>query len=99
MEYIMKIGPIENKAAPATVGVERKGTTAGKPMPAIEASAKVDLSAGVQGANGTSVAEFDSAKVERIAQAIRDGSYRINADAIADKLIGNATELLVRPNQ
>ena len=37
---------------------------------------------------------FDQAKVDRIAQAIRDGNYQINADAIADKLISNAQELL-----
>jgi negative regulator of flagellin synthesis FlgM len=99
MEYIMKIGPIESNAAPAAAGVERKANASGKPAPAVEASAKVDLSAGLQGTAAAGPAEFDSAKVERIAQAIRDGSYRINADAIADKLISNATELIARPNQ
>jgi negative regulator of flagellin synthesis FlgM len=39
---------------------------------------------------------FDSAKVERIAQAIREGSFSINPDAIADKLLSNAQELLDR---
>lgn len=39
-------------------------------------------------------AEFDAAKVERISQAIADGSYKINAEAIADKLIANAQEVL-----
>ena len=39
---------------------------------------------------------FDAAKVERIAQAIRDGQLKINAGAIADKLISNAQELLDR---
>ena len=37
---------------------------------------------------------FDSAKVDRIAGAIRDGKFKINAEAIADKLIVNAEELL-----
>ena len=37
-----------------------------------------------------------SAKVERIAQAIRDGKLTVNAGAIADKLIANAQELLDR---
>ena len=37
-----------------------------------------------------------SAKVERIAQAIRDGKFSINAEVIADKLITNAEELLGR---
>jgi negative regulator of flagellin synthesis FlgM len=39
---------------------------------------------------------FDAAKVERIAQAIRDGTLQIDAGAIADKLIANAQELLDR---
>ena len=99
MEYIMKIGPIENTAAPATAGVERKANATGKPAPAVEASAKVDLSAGLQGTAAAGPAEFDSAKVERIAQAIRDGKFTVNPEAIADKLIVNAQELLGRkPN-
>jgi negative regulator of flagellin synthesis FlgM len=39
---------------------------------------------------------FNAAKVERIAQAIRDGSFSVNAGAIADQLIANAQELLDR---
>jgi negative regulator of flagellin synthesis FlgM len=39
---------------------------------------------------------FDAAKVERIAQAIRDGKFTVNPEAIADKLIVNAEELLGR---
>ena len=39
-------------------------------------------------------ADFDTAKVERIAQAIRDGKFQVNAEAIADRLIANAQELL-----
>jgi len=34
--------------------------------------------------------------VDRIAQAIRDGQFKINPEAIADKLIQNAEELLGR---
>lgn len=41
-------------------------------------------------------AEFDAQKVEAIRQAIADGTYRVNPEAIADKLIANARELLDR---
>ena len=39
---------------------------------------------------------FDSAKVDRIRQSISDGTYKVNPEAIADKLIANAQDLLGR---
>jgi negative regulator of flagellin synthesis FlgM len=42
-------------------------------------------------------AEFDAEKVSRIAQAIAEGKFTVNPEAIADKLIANAQELLSRP--
>lgn len=95
----MKIGPLENKPAAGVerpAGSERKADVSKSgPGASSAASAKVELSA-TAAALSTDAAEgsFDQAKVERIAQAIRDGSYQINADAIADKLISNAQELL-----
>jgi negative regulator of flagellin synthesis FlgM len=62
-----------------------------------EASAKVTLSGAANGLSTAGVeGSFDSAKVDRIKKAIEDGSYKVNADAIADKLIANAKELLSR---
>lgn len=51
-------------------------------------------STGVQAAG----AEFDAEKVDRIRREIEQGSYRVNPEAIADKLLTNARELLGRPN-
>lgn len=91
----MKIGPLESKPV-ATPAAERKNA----PAPAqtrAEPSAKVALSPAASSLAGASVdPTFDSAKVERIAQAIRDGKFTVNAEAIADKLIVNAEELLGR---
>ena len=69
---------------------------------AIEAVVAIDVDVDVAAApvaaapqRGTgAAADIDTAKVERIAQAIADGSYKVNAEAIADKLIANAQEVL-----
>jgi anti-sigma28 factor (negative regulator of flagellin synthesis) len=37
--------------------------------------------------------------VAKIAQAIRDGQFEVNAEAIADKLIANTRELLAPRSQ
>jgi negative regulator of flagellin synthesis FlgM len=89
----MKIGPIESSPV-GTPAAERKGQAA--PTPAQpEQSAQVALSPAALA--GVSVdPTFDAAKVERIAQAIRDGKFAVNAEAIADKLIVNAEELIGR---
>jgi negative regulator of flagellin synthesis FlgM len=89
----MKIGPLDIKPAPSTTVAERKGTAA--PTAAGEPSARVELSSqATRAGNEASRGDFDSDKVQRIAQAIRDGKFQVNADAIADKLIANAQELL-----
>lgn len=92
----MKIGHLDKQPPVAPVAGERKPSGTPAQNPSAEASAKVDLSAAAAALAGEPGVEasFDAAKVERIAQAIRDGKFEINADAIADKLIANAQELL-----
>ena len=46
--------------------------------------------------SGGAASEFDAEKVARMSEAIASGSFKINAEAIADKLIANAQELLVK---
>jgi negative regulator of flagellin synthesis FlgM len=91
----MKIGHLENKAALAPLATERKTATATGTGP--EASAKVLLSSSASMlSTAAGETSFDQAKVDRIAQAIRDGRFTVNAEAIADRLIANAEELLGR---
>ncbi|WP_157267566.1 flagellar biosynthesis anti-sigma factor FlgM [Azohydromonas aeria] len=95
----MKIGPFDTSSTRAAASGERASTRAAGSSDAAassESSTQVALSstAALLGGGDPS---FDTAKVERIAQAIRDGSFRIDAGAIADKLIDNAQELLARP--
>ena len=89
----MKIGTFETKP-PSTQPAERK-TAAASSTKGAEPSAQVALSTAATALSSpASDPTFDTAKVERIAQAIRDGKFKVNADAIADKLIINAQELL-----
>ncbi|OGB02037.1 MAG: flagellar biosynthesis anti-sigma factor FlgM [Burkholderiales bacterium RIFCSPHIGHO2_12_FULL_69_20] len=93
----MKIGHLENQAATPAAS-ERKSAAATPSTAAgtsVEASAKVALSPTVSQLTAvSSEGVFDVEKVQRISDAIRDGKFVVNADAIADKLIANAQELL-----
>jgi negative regulator of flagellin synthesis FlgM len=92
----MKIDPLDAKSVPAASTAERRPAAPATPGGA-EPSARVDLSASAAlRSEGLSEPTFDAAKVERIAQAIRDGKFQVNAGVIADKLIANAQELLGR---
>jgi negative regulator of flagellin synthesis FlgM len=100
----MKIGHNLDKPAPAaTVGSPAPASDATKANTATaipgtaDASAKIALSSEATGLiQGGSSSEFDAEKVARISQAIDDGTFKINAEVIADKLIANAQELLVK---
>lgn len=98
----MKIGHLDNRPAVTPAATERKGgagdaaATQATGKAATEASAQVELSSAALGSGKDGVAEFDSEKVQRIAQAIREGKFTVNPEAIADKLIANAQELLSR---
>ncbi len=94
----MKIGPVDTSippVAPANGAAAAAGS--GKPAPAAatpEASTKVALSPAAAKLVNESNADFDTEKVSRIAQAIRDGQFKVNADAIADKMIVQSQEFL-----
>ena len=105
----MKIGnPADTSAATALTPSRAAASDADKTASAaiapvaqaaggVEASAQVALSntasalrSGVADVSG----EFDAGKVDRIGQAIANGTFKVNPEVIADKLIANAQELL-----
>ena len=79
------------EAAKATAGVQATGAAN------VDASATVALSSTASTLlSGGASGEFDADKVARIAGQIADGSFKVNPEAIADKLIANAQELLTK---
>ncbi len=102
----MTIGSTSNKiqglpvasaaTGPAVTSANARSSGEAAAVASTEASAQVALSSTAASllSGSTGAAEFDSAKVERISQAIENGDFKIDAGAIADKLIANAAELL-----
>jgi negative regulator of flagellin synthesis FlgM len=100
----MKIGPAPEKpvsqaASPAEQAASEsaKALAAGTSVVVAAAGTKVELSSTASTLLSTGAsAEFDADKVARVSQAIDNGSFKINPEAIADKLIANAQELLTQ---
>jgi len=94
----MKIGQTENTPLTPTVGERKSGAAATPLAPAgigLEPSARVALSPTVsQLVADSAQGVFDTAKVQRISDAIRNREFKVDPEAIADKLIANAQELL-----
>ena len=92
---VEKSGTASQKRSQGTSTTARP--TADTSSSAPEASTQLDLSSTatqlLQGTGGQSDT-FDAAKVQRITQAISEGKFSVNADAIADKLLSNAQEVL-----
>ncbi len=105
----MKIG--QTGAAPAISQVagnnagntEPQGTgkagKAGATAATNNTSTSVKLSNTAQALLDGAEGGFDQAKVDRVRQSISDGTYKINPEAIADKLIANAQEVLGKVGQ
>ena len=98
----MKIGNPVDKTAGVGAVTPARSTQAGETAKSQEAAAQHDPSAKVELSSTASTllssdassADFDADKVARIAQAIADGKFEINAEKIADRLIANAHEVL-----
>jgi negative regulator of flagellin synthesis FlgM len=101
----MKIGNPSDKpnGASGVGGTRTEGAAPSKPSGktksldgGVDSSAKVTLSSAASTLLGGTDPAFDAKKVESVKQAIDDGSYKVDPEVIADKLISNAKELLSR---
>lgn len=103
----MKIGnPADKPVALPVAGTHAAAAEAAKSAAAApaaasasggsDASAKVELSSTASTLLSGTAGEFDAEKVARVSQAIAGGTFKVNPEAIADKLIANAQELLTK---
>jgi negative regulator of flagellin synthesis FlgM len=88
-------GPQKAAAAP-TAGAEAAAAAAPAAAAKPQAGVTVTLSPTSQAmsAGGSSSDVFNAEKVEAMKQAIASGSFQVNPEAIADKMLSNAAEML-----
>lgn len=102
----MKIGNSDTPQPLATTTLTTSRATADSKAnapaaaPSADASTQVAISSAatslLQGTGGVTAAnaDFNAEKVAQVAAAIESGTFKPNPEAIADKLIANAQELL-----
>lgn len=89
-------GPQKSAESP-TAGAEAAAAgAAAKPQPSAGVTVTLSSSAtqAMSGAGGSGNDVFNTDKVEAMKAAIADGSFKVNAEAIADKMLSNAAEML-----
>lgn len=94
----MKIGSTHEMTPAATEPSVRGTRSAGQAAALAPASPVAGDHATVSAAGAQlgslGAGDFDQAKVDAIRQAIRDGRFTVNPEAIADRLIADAAALL-----
>ncbi|MFP8834696.1 flagellar biosynthesis anti-sigma factor FlgM [Hydrogenophaga sp. XSHU_21] len=96
----MKVDSSADSYIGSVAGGPQKAAT--QPSAAVEAAAKPAAGAPQPGvtvtlssASGAAGGEvFNAEKVEAMKQAIASGTFKVNPEAIADKLLSNAAEML-----
>ena len=76
-------------AAEGAAKSAQAASTAGVPVTVSTAARALDQSPRTTG-------DFDAGKVKAVRAAIEKGTFSVNAEAIADKLLSNAQEILSR---
>ncbi|MBC7701943.1 flagellar biosynthesis anti-sigma factor FlgM [Aquabacterium sp.] len=89
------VGGASSAKTEATTNTKTTGKTASLDG-GVSESAKVTLSNTASTLLSGADPTFDAHKVSQVKQSIDDGSYKVDPEAIADKLIANSRELLER---
>ena len=106
----MKIGHTPDNSIPAQQGNAASAQKAAQNTPSAAATTAATqgarssgvavtvstLARGLEKTGRNEGASFDTQEVATIKAAIQDGSYKVNPEVIADKLLANAQEMLNR---
>ncbi|KQV60035.1 hypothetical protein ASC95_00710 [Pelomonas sp. Root1217] len=84
--------PASRKPEASTADVVRQTAQAATSAPSAQVA--ISNTAKLAASGSADDGSFDAAKVARISKAISEGKFTVNANAIADKLVSNAQELL-----
>lgn len=87
-------GPQRAAATPpaAPAGATQAASAPGTPTSGVQVTLSSTTQALSGPGNGNDV--FNADKVEAMKQAIANGTFQVNAEAIADKMLANAAEML-----
>ncbi len=88
-------GSTRGVAAPAAAASGGNPSSALESVNPAAASEKIQLSETSQALNKLSAEPFDAAKIAQIRKAISEGRFNVNAELVADRMIGDAAELIV----
>lgn len=92
--YIGSVAGGPQKAAQTPpAGTEAAGAAA-PAKPAAGVTVTLSSTSQAMSASGNSSDVFNASKVESMKQAIANGTFQVNAEAIADKMLSNAAEML-----
>jgi negative regulator of flagellin synthesis FlgM len=92
------VSQVNTPAAQKAGAASTAKTQANAPASTKTAGVAVTVSAQALALEQADVAEVDTKKVADVRTAIAQGTYTVNAEAIADKLLANAQEMLKRTN-
>lgn len=81
-----------NAGAEAAAASGAASAAAAQPQAGVTVTLSSSASQALSGGGNNEV--FNAEKVEAMKQAIADGSFKVNAEAIADKMLSNAAEML-----
>lgn len=94
----MKIDSTTTSTSTVTSETRNRNNTASTPMASTAVEVHLSEMAGHLQASGEAPA-FDATRVAEIKQAIAEGRFTINAEAVADRLIASASELISSQRQ